>query len=1008
MKGDFTRQTFRGKHHYRGVLQQQGRVQLDADWNEQVLLQAHLDRLVTTDTVGPHGAPNDRPGMAIVRADGSVPTGPVKPADLRISPGHYYVDGILCENDDLVPLGAQPDLPGVVLPEKDGEYTAYLDVWHEHITALDLPGLREAALGGPDTATRMRTIWQVKIRPIADPPPGRADPPKLAAQAVTPPNDDDPCDFRSGHGYQRLDNQLYRVEIVRPGRIGSGARFVWSRENGSVAARVTDITDNVLTLAAPGRDDRLSFAQGWVEVTDDAHTRRGRAGYFAKIDTLSGTKVTVTWTDGPPPAGALAAEPLARRWESDVVDVPAAAWHGLESGVQIRFQDGTFRAGDYWLIPARTADLEGRPVVPDLTGDVDWPRDGDQARFEPPAGIRHAYADIAGLVLAGGAWTVTDQRGFFDSLTALTGKVVVGYAGGDGQQVLPGNPLPQPLEVSASRADAPAPDVPIRFLAQDHDGRLATTLAGLAGSADWWLDVPTGADGVARCWWLPAAEPGRPGPRLTARRLAPGGDPLAPPIEFSASFGLARDIAYDPGACTRMAGAGTVQAAIDGLAGTPVLVVEDGDGQDGRPGADLLRPVRVRVRSGCGDPTAAATVRFTVTGGAVAPDAAGLAAGALVTDVDTGADGLAACWWRLGNDVPVQGLTATLRTADPAVGPVTFVAGVDRGSPFTGGLHVTGVVLDWTGLDQGVPVANDDLIAARDLAAGLAVVLDGRPQQETVDGKPVLTVTLDLPYPFGDPEMAFWGGAVFGTTPLTLDGQVSLRDVAGVPAVAWAPTADGQAFLGKVFEVMRDRKRGDVLLGRVTLAGRAVSAGDRVVNGLTLGRTAGGRTEWTLPSVDDVRGADFTQWFRLVRSIVKVVLVPNRSSRLSRVAARDALAQLVSRDDLRARLRAGADVAAGPGPDVAAARRAAGNAFRNDPGRHLVLVTADEYAEAAAVLRDSATAARITVDVIGAADPFAAAATRLAAGEPVDGLLTDDAALAAAPASADFPEGYPL
>ena len=47
MKGDFTRVTFRSRNHYRGVLQQQGRVQLDADWNEQVDLQAHIDETTT-------------------------------------------------------------------------------------------------------------------------------------------------------------------------------------------------------------------------------------------------------------------------------------------------------------------------------------------------------------------------------------------------------------------------------------------------------------------------------------------------------------------------------------------------------------------------------------------------------------------------------------------------------------------------------------------------------------------------------------------------------------------------------------------------------------------------------------------------------------------------------------------------------------------------------------------------------------------------------------------------
>ena len=41
MKGDFTRLTFAPAKHYSSVRQQQGRVQLDADWNEQVDIQNH-------------------------------------------------------------------------------------------------------------------------------------------------------------------------------------------------------------------------------------------------------------------------------------------------------------------------------------------------------------------------------------------------------------------------------------------------------------------------------------------------------------------------------------------------------------------------------------------------------------------------------------------------------------------------------------------------------------------------------------------------------------------------------------------------------------------------------------------------------------------------------------------------------------------------------------------------------------------------------------------------------
>src|SRR4051812_24903072 len=114
MRGDITRQTFRSGNHYRSVLQQQGRVQLDADWNEQADIQAYLDRTVTADLIGGSGAPRGNPGMAIAA---SAKPGEAAGAELWIREGHYYVDGILCENDATVKLTEQEDLPGATLPD---------------------------------------------------------------------------------------------------------------------------------------------------------------------------------------------------------------------------------------------------------------------------------------------------------------------------------------------------------------------------------------------------------------------------------------------------------------------------------------------------------------------------------------------------------------------------------------------------------------------------------------------------------------------------------------------------------------------------------------------------------------------------------------------------------------------------------------------------------------------------------------------------------------------------
>ncbi|HEX7240557.1 MAG TPA: DUF6519 domain-containing protein, partial [Longimicrobiaceae bacterium] len=66
MKGDFSRITFDPRKHYSGVRMQQGRVQLDADWNEQADILEHRRATETRDLVGGSGAPEGSPGFRIL------------------------------------------------------------------------------------------------------------------------------------------------------------------------------------------------------------------------------------------------------------------------------------------------------------------------------------------------------------------------------------------------------------------------------------------------------------------------------------------------------------------------------------------------------------------------------------------------------------------------------------------------------------------------------------------------------------------------------------------------------------------------------------------------------------------------------------------------------------------------------------------------------------------------------------------------------------------------------
>lgn len=89
MNGDFSRTTFRPPNHFRDVRMQQGRVQLDADWNEAQEIASYLDETTRLDTIGPRGVPKAAGGFEIRIAPGGT--------DLTVGPGRLYVDGLLCE-----------------------------------------------------------------------------------------------------------------------------------------------------------------------------------------------------------------------------------------------------------------------------------------------------------------------------------------------------------------------------------------------------------------------------------------------------------------------------------------------------------------------------------------------------------------------------------------------------------------------------------------------------------------------------------------------------------------------------------------------------------------------------------------------------------------------------------------------------------------------------------------------------------------------------------------------
>src|SRR3954453_15966052 len=178
MPGDYTRKTFDPRRDRVGVFQQQGRVTVDADFNELVHLLDRRLRVTADDTFGGNAGgirravvPSETPdGFRITVAGGAI----------TIGPGRVYVDGILVDNHgglpdafdgvteevrgtgDL-PYDPQPYQPSPEPISGDGNHLVYLDVWHRERTWVEEPGQLDPALYGVDTATRRQVVWQVKF-----------------------------------------------------------------------------------------------------------------------------------------------------------------------------------------------------------------------------------------------------------------------------------------------------------------------------------------------------------------------------------------------------------------------------------------------------------------------------------------------------------------------------------------------------------------------------------------------------------------------------------------------------------------------------------------------------------------------------------------------------------------------------------------------------------------------------------------------------------------------------
>lgn len=395
MSFDNSRFTFNPWNDYFGVVMQQGRVQLDADWNDWLTQFARRMQAGTLDMLGLSGVPTTTPGAFQVTASTDASGKP----HITFGVGRIYVEGLLAENrgpaaaaqwDALlgewtgtpqtqVDYAAQPYLPSApAIPTPPaGPYLVYLDVWQREVTSLADPNLVDAAVG-VDTTGRLQTVWQVKFVDVSSvgsvtlTTPDSEIPPwfdiiqpssSLLTLGVVPSASTGQCAISSGSGYTGLENQLYRVEIHQPGTaapaafaVGTAptpgtATFKWSREDASIVALVTAIasvngnTASQLTVPTLGRDQVLGFQVGnWIELINDALELNGLPGELHQIVSIDPVGLTITLDSlisntsfplngTPPPAGHT----RIRRWDQSATIFESdnqTAWSTLAAGAE--------------------------------------------------------------------------------------------------------------------------------------------------------------------------------------------------------------------------------------------------------------------------------------------------------------------------------------------------------------------------------------------------------------------------------------------------------------------------------------------------------------------------------------------------------------------------------------------------------------------------------------------------------------------------------------------------
>ncbi|HTW97316.1 MAG TPA: DUF6519 domain-containing protein, partial [Acidimicrobiales bacterium] len=466
MPSDRARVSFDPTRQYRGLVAQQGRVTLEADWNEAVAIAAERDRLVTLDVVGPLGTPDDGYAVSVIPPLGGSGAAP----DLAIGAGTLYLGGERLELDEAITYSSQPDWldrstdldwPSDAPP--DGAAPSfelvYLVATEQEVSAVEDHELADVALGGPDTMQRLRMLqhvlrfpgdaetcaaaWLSLRRTLAgygmavDPATLRlGSTSSLQVGFANEPSTPSLCQPVATGGYLGAENQMIRVMVTD---VESGvANIVWGYDDASFLYRLAPVSAPgagasalALTLQSAPVDQYHEPAQNqYVELLRDAVALTASdwiasgLGYVSAVtatydEATMQLSVSTAGTQGALSGAAFAdyfssATPqlYLRVWQQQLAAPPGSAVTLGDTGltVTLNSSNGVFHPGDFWRFAVRP--LEQQLVYPDRY----------LVAAQPPDGPLRFICPLAVLDWSGDTATVTACVPPFDSLTEISSE----------------------------------------------------------------------------------------------------------------------------------------------------------------------------------------------------------------------------------------------------------------------------------------------------------------------------------------------------------------------------------------------------------------------------------------------------------------------------------------------------------------------------------------------------------------------------------------------------------